>query len=197
MECVSCAANENYYISTSKKTCLKGICYSGCNSSTTYLWTVTDTSTDTDLSIGTSQTTTGTNSINFCLSAGTLQDAKAYKFKLEATTGTATGFAEQSHKASTVPQSGSCSLSSTGNRIVPLSDQITVTCQNWSDQDSMSGLYYKIVASYGNDSYIVNYGTQSSTDFFLSSWPGTNYADVTVTISVINDHGIEVTALTE
>lgn len=183
-------ANGHFFLIGSKSTSIEGTCLSGCTSSTTYQWTVTDSATSIPLTIDSALTTTGLNKKNFVLKAGALPSGNTYTFKLEAEEGSEMGQALFSLPPSSKPSGGSCSVMPT-TPIVPLQDVVTVVCSNFQDTDLMSGIYYQIKVtsnSINMEKYLAYYGTSAENQIFVAPLDA-SLGSVQVTVSVINDYG--------
>lgn len=163
--------------------------------STIYQWTVTESSTGTAITVDSTQTTTGTNQLNFVLKHLVLAADKAYTFKLEATEGTQPGHSLLTLLPSSTPSIGTCTIDKYSG-IVPLQDFVTIACQNVVDSDPLSGIYFKIevrsTTTYKTP-YILYHGTKSENEVYVVPLTGdsTIYEDVDIKVTAINDYGAE------
>lgn len=189
--CVSCESNGHYMVTRSRSISFEGTCI-GCDAAVLQ-WTITENGTGNALTVDSTQTTTGTDQLNFVLRSGVIQDHKAYIFKLKATSGSQSGTAEIVLAPSTKPSTGSCTLSPSAGVIV-LTDKVTYSCSNVVDSDTLSAIYYKVTVrsttSYKTP-YIAYYGTKSVNSFYAVPFPGTIYGSVQIEISAVNFYGAE------
>ncbi|KAH3864153.1 hypothetical protein DPMN_027168 [Dreissena polymorpha] len=188
--CVSCIANGHYTLIASKSVSIEGKCLSGCTALTSYSWTVTDMSTNTPVSVNSTATTTGTNKLNFVLKANALSGSKNYAFKLQATEGSKFGYAQFVLPPSSIPSGGLCTVSKTSN-VIPLKDRLMISCQNYVDLDTMSGIYYqvKVISTSKAEEYIAYYGTRSVNWIYLAPFANTSFEAITIQVNVLNDYG--------
>ena len=97
--------------------------------------------------------------------------------------------------SSSAPMGGNCQV--TPSTVIPLVEKVTVTCSSYTDLDVTSGIYYKIVAVDSvnpENEYIVSFGTNAKTEFYIAPWPGSTAVDVKV--YVMNDYDSTTHAIT-
>ena len=133
----------------------------------------------------------------FCIyPGGTLSYDVDYVFKFEAYTSDGkVGSTSMSLSSSSAPMGGNCQV--TPSTVIPLVEKVTVTCSSYTDLDVTSGIYYKIVAVDSvnpENEYIVSFGTNAKTEFYIAPWPGSTAVDVKV--YVMNDYDSTTHAIT-
>lgn len=193
MKCTTCEAYGHTFLTSSRSLSLEGSCISGCTSSVTFKWTITDTATNTPLVIDNSQTSTGTDQLNFVLKHSNLQSDKAYTFTFEATVGSETGSAQITLQPSSKPSAGNCSITPSTD-IIPLYTKLKYSCTNVVDSDTLSGIYYKVVikpTTVYRKSIIAYYGPKEENEIYIVPFSGTSYDTVEVEVKAINDYGAE------
>ncbi|XP_035828345.1 polycystin-1 isoform X2 [Aplysia californica] len=174
--CESCATLENYRVSASQHVALSATC-ENCQCQPSFSWTVYDGLNQ--LPLDSSQTSTGLTSQSLVLRRwGALSDGVDYTFMVyvecqNVSSNQAT--ASLLLPANLPPSGGYCTISPT--RILPLEEQVTVSCHNWIDIDDLdSPILYKIYAevydplSGTNQSYPLYAGTDPTQSAYLGSF---------------------------
>ena len=127
-------------------------------------------------------------------SGGGLSDDVDYIFTLTATSGSKAGSVSRTFIACSVPSFGSCSVSPT--TLIPLTDQVTVSCQDWKDTSSPSAVFhYKVVIQNFDEvseEYTAYDGTSAEIKTYVSPWPRST--KVFVFVYVLNEFRSEIKA---
>ncbi|CAL1530708.1 unnamed protein product [Lymnaea stagnalis] len=172
--CESCARLGYYRISSSQHVALSASC-DNCQCHPEFVWKIYKD--QVKITPESQQTSTGMHSSVLVLSKyGAIIDGHVYTFQVDVTCrdgSGAAGTASLQLPANLPPADGSCSFSPTS--IIPLEDQVTVTCNKWIDPDDPdSPITYTIVVRVpgADDSYPLYTGTRDSQSVYLASFSG-------------------------
>ncbi|RUS71981.1 hypothetical protein EGW08_020251, partial [Elysia chlorotica] len=141
--CSSCLSLSNYRISCSQHVALAASCDNCLNCSPEFHWKIFEG--QQEISLDSSQTSTGVHSANLVLSKWkAIKDDFDYTFVVYVScTNSSVGTASLTLQANRPPSGGSCQISPL--QILPLEDQVTITCLNWFDMDDpSSAILYSI-----------------------------------------------------
>ncbi|GFN79869.1 polycystin-1, partial [Plakobranchus ocellatus] len=185
--CVSCLSLGNYRISCSQHVALSASCDNCAQCSPSFSWKVFEG--QQEISLDSSQTSTGISSSNLVLPKwGAIKDDWDYTFVVYVScTNSSVGTASLTLQANRPPSGGTCQISPL--QIVPLEDQVTISCPNWFDMDDPNTaiLYTIYVDSLDpltgtNQTYPLYTGTDATQSVYLGPY-GADSINLRVIIS--------------
>ncbi|GFS21791.1 polycystin-1 [Elysia marginata] len=175
--CASCLSLSNYRISCSQHVALSAGCDNCQQCDPDFSWKIYEG--QQELRLDTAHTSTGVNSANLVLSKwGAIKDDIDYTFVVYVScTNSSVGTASLTLPANRPPSGGSCQISP--SQIVPLQDQVMVSCLSWFDMDDTNSailysIYVDLVEPGGavNQSYPLYTGTDAIQHVYLGPYGG-------------------------